>query len=419
MTTTTERAPPHDAKEQTVTDAQTSISDGDLTPWRPAPAQRLWFWLAMVAALAGIAAMSWLLLLRKPPEPAAMVPTVTVTPERRVEGNANDPAWTWIRTAKVQKERRLAPLPVPARVQWDESTLVRVAAPVSGRVVAVHVQAGERVVAGQSLVDLRSREWVELVAEEKNAAILTAAAARDRARIRAMVADGSAPTKDLLAADLLWREASAKLETARRKKQAVAAQGTTNGQTVVRAPRAGVVVRRLTQVGDEVSPGPDGTLVEIGDSAEVVVHASVSELQAIGLAEGETATVTAAGLPGRTWSGKVERIAPMVDPVLRRVDVRVRVANPAGDLRPGAFAQVGFEADPGESVVVPSAAVVSDDERLVVYVQERAGRFAERAVQIGRERDGKTELLGGVEPGETVVVEHALLLRNLVALNVE
>jgi hypothetical protein len=102
--------------------------------------------------------------------------------------------------------------------------------------------------------------------------------------------------------------------------------------------------------------------------------------------------------------------------------VRVRVPNREHKLRPNAFAQVTFTAaDPSERrVVVPAEAVVTDDQRSVIFVKRElpggTTRLERREVKVGRVRDEKAEIVSGLTDGETYVARGALLLLNALDL---
>jgi hypothetical protein len=104
--------------------------------------------------------------------------------------------------------------------------------------------------------------------------------------------------------------------------------------------------------------------------------------------------------------------------VRHTVAVRVRLANPAGVLRPNVYARVRFETRaPAAAIVeIPASALVSDGERQYVYVETGPGRFARREVTTGAAHEGRVPVMRGLARGETVVEEGAILLDNQLAL---
>ena len=95
----------------------------------------------------------------------------------------------------------------------------------------------------------------------------------------------------------------------------------------------------------------------------------------------------------------------------RAAPVRLRVRDPAQQLRPGMTGAVTLEMGaPHDAVVVPVAAVVYDDAQPVVFVEEAGGRYALRAVKLGVVRRDRVEIASGVEAGARVVVTGAASL---------
>ena len=129
------------------------------------------------------------------------------------------------------------------------------------------------------------------------------------------------------------------------------------------------------------------------------------------------AAVTLPSAPGRAYPGTIEWVSQMVDAERHTVDVRVRLKNEDGGLRPNAWVQVAFQPVTTPRIVLPSEAVVTDEQRSVVFVRAADQSVQRRTVQVGRQRSGRVEVMGGVQAGEKVAVSGALLLLNALALS--
>ena len=90
----------------------------------------------------------------------------------------------------------------------------------------------------------------------------------------------------------------------------------------------------------------------------------------------------------------------MMKPETRTVSVRIELPNPDGQMKPGMYADVVFQAGDGEAAVtaVPDSAVIDSGTRQVVLVAKGEGRFEPRAVKLGRRGDGYTEVPEGLKP---------------------
>ena len=306
----------------------------------------------------------------------------------------------------------LQPLPVPGRIAFDEARTTRVMAPISGLVDSVLVRVGDRVTVGQQLMSISSSELVGLIGEEKRAQNAVSAQTRTLRRIQALVELHAAPQRDLIAAQHALRDAQLERDAAALKRRSLRVSSNDFGLFWLEAPREGVVVERNTAVGQSVGPDHNDSLLVIADLDEVLAIASVPESEIADLSAGQNARVLTAALPDTPIVGRIARVSQLVDPERHTVDVRVRIANKEAGLRPNAWVQVAFDADAGQHIVLPAAAVVRDDQTSAVFVRTAGGKMERRPVLLGRQRDGQVEIIAGLQPGETVVVRGAVLLLN-------
>jgi multidrug efflux pump subunit AcrA (membrane-fusion protein) len=112
--------------------------------------------------------------------------------------------------------------------------------------------------------------------------------------------------------------------------------------------------------------------------------------------------------------GRVTYIDPRVDPQSRTAKVRVEVANAERRLKLGMYVTMAFSSPTGRrALMVPRAAIQNLGDRQVAFVPARdePGKFLSRAVRLGPLERDAYPVLGGLEPGETVVTEGSFLLR--------
>ena len=130
---------------------------------------------------------------------------------------------------------------------------------------------------------------------------------------------------------------------------------------------------------------PSETLFEIAGLQRVWVLADVYESDAPFVVVGQSARMSLSYLPGRTWTGKVTFIAPVLDQATRTVKVRVEFANPDGVLKPEMYSEVLLERPLGRVVAVPESAVLTTGTRSIVFVAKGGGEFEPREVETRRE----------------------------------
>jgi cobalt-zinc-cadmium efflux system membrane fusion protein len=107
-------------------------------------------------------------------------------------------------------------------------------------------------------------------------------------------------------------------------------------------------------------------------------------------------------------------VGRQVDASSRTIPIRIEIKNPTGALRPGMSANAWLPVgDEGSKITaVPAASLQRLDNQWVVFLPTgEAGEFIKRPVGRGRDLGGEVEILSGVEPGESVVVDGAFLLK--------
>jgi RND family efflux transporter MFP subunit len=118
---------------------------------------------------------------------------------------------------------------------------------------------------------------------------------------------------------------------------------------------------------------------------------------------GQRAEVQLSYYPGKTYTGRVSYIYPILDAQTRTAKVRVDLPNPGFKLKPEMFADVQLQVNYGKQLVVPQEAVLDSGERQTVFVAAGDGHFVPRAVKIGPQVEGKDVILSGLQPGEVIV----------------
>jgi HlyD family secretion protein len=201
---------------------------------------------------------------------------------------------------------------------------------------------------------------------------------------------------DVLAAEAAVRNARAQLAQARDRL----------GETRITAPIAGVVARRLAQVGQTVIGGISGggTLVmTIADMRAVQAEVYVDETDVAQVAAGMPVRVTAGALPGRTFDGKVTRVAPQAQVVqnVTQYQVVVEIENPDQALKLGMTVDAEFVIMERQGVLlVPAEAVRGQDARVLILVEE--GGLTPVVVETGATDGRQVEIVRGAEAGQTV-----------------
>jgi membrane fusion protein, heavy metal efflux system len=332
-----------------------------------------------------------------------------------------------VKTAAAARRKLETPLSLTGEIKFDERRVTHLAPSSEAMVRAVRASLGQRVRAGEPLVELES-----VALGEAQSQYLEVRGALELARRGAERAEGL--RQEQIASEKEWLQARAEHETAQirtraaREKlvrlglsagevEALPARGSSAGRgaLVLRAPSAGVVLEMHAVPGELVRP--DQAMLTVGDLSDLWLWADLYEDQLGRVVASEKgglrAGVTVKAYPGEVFPGTVDFVGPTMDEKTRTVKVRIALKNPQGKLRSGMFAAVQLDL-PGEeeALALPRSAVLADEGRSFVFIHKQGEFYMRRPVQTGRASLDWIEVTSGLAGGERVVVSGAFLLKS-------
>lgn len=317
---------------------------------------------------------------QRAPDTAKTPVATTVKPTGRPGGPAA------VDVVQVTTARLVDDISAVGTLRSNESVVLR--PEVSGRITKLNFSDGQAVRKGQLLVAFDAAVNQAEVQQAKAELDITRANFKrndDLARqnfISTRARDESAANVQVLEAKLALAKARlAKLE--------------------IRAPFSGVVGIRNVSVGDYVKDGAD--LVNLDNISSVKVDFRVPEKYADIVRKGQALEVTVDALPAATFRARVDAIDPQIDSSGRSTLLRGRVDNPNARLKPGMFARVKLIlAERNNALVVPEEAIVPQKNETIVW-KIVDGKAMRSEVKTGLRRNGKVEILHGLQAGDTVV----------------
>ena len=116
--------------------------------------------------------------------------------------------------------------------------------------------------------------------------------------------------------------------------------------------------------------------------------------------------------PGRILGGKVSFVNPNLEASSKIVLARVEIANPNGEYQPGMQAWITLKGKTRQALAVPTNALIRDSRGVTLWIMNATGGFEGRMVRIGIANEDYTEIVEGLQTGETVVVSGAYLLHS-------
>jgi RND family efflux transporter MFP subunit len=173
---------------------------------------------------------------------------------------------------------------------------------------------------------------------------------------------------------------------------------------IVRAPFAGVVTARNTDIGQIVNAGSGAPLFIVAQVSPLRIYVNVPEGMASDVQIGGPATVTFNEFPGQKFQGKVVRTARAIDPNSRTLLTEIDVANDSEQLFPGAYTPVHLDTSGPQSLLVPANALLFRSEGTALGVVGPDGRVRIKKIKIGRDLGGQLEIVNGISPTDQVIV---------------
>lgn len=315
-----------------------------------------------------------------------------------------------VEAAQPSTERVIATL--PAQVVPDENHTVRVTSPVAGRIVALDVQSGDVVHAGQPLARILSADAAQATADVAKALTARIAAHAALARATDLYDHRVIAARELEQARNDAGQADAEFDRATaRSRQLGLGQATVSDTYILRAPAGGRVIDRTANAGAEVRPDNGQALFTISSLDAVWLSVSVPQRDLSQVHRGARLRFTTEAAPARVFDARVSFVSDALDPVSRMATVRAVLANSGGALHLATTGEAQlFVTDSTPAVSIPTRALVTRGTEMVVFVEAAPGRFVRRVVAV-RDDDGTTATIAsGLTAGDRVVTTGSLLV---------
>jgi cobalt-zinc-cadmium efflux system membrane fusion protein len=334
---------------------------------------------------------------------------------RREEGvvsfASGSPMLERIRVEPAERRRlALDIVTAPARIEADPARRARIRLPVPGRIAGIQVRAGDAVDAQQLLLTVESGEAEVLVAAYRQARAAEERARSDLARVTDLYEFDGASRREVIAARTELAQLRAERVQTERSVRILGLDPERPAQKLdVVTPIAGRVLALDVGVG-EFHADHEEPVATIADLRRVWAVAGVPESSLRQIHAQDEVRVSLFAYPDEEFLGRVVRIADVVDPETRTVAVYVELDNPDGRLRPEMFGTVELLGGVRELAAVPPGAIVHRRGDALVLVETKPGTFETRVVRAGPRNGERIPIREGLEPGERVVVEGAMLL---------
>ncbi len=268
----------------------------------------------------------------------------------------------------------------------------------AGRISRILVDVGDSVKEGQVVAEMDQTQLAQVELQMKNNEI-------ELTRLRGLYEVGGLSKSDLDAIEMAYNVSKTQYKNL------------LENATLV-SPINGVITARNYDAGDMYAMSAPIYTVEQIVPVKLLIGVSESDYSKV--KKGDSVSITADAVPGKTFYGKINKIYPTVDPATRTFTVEVVVDNNYKTLRPGMFARATVRFGVNNSVVIPDVAVVKQQgsgERFV-YVLNEDGTVSYQKIVLGRRMGAEFEVLEGLTDGAKIVTGGQIRLKDGIKVTV-
>ncbi|MGA9392897.1 MAG: efflux RND transporter periplasmic adaptor subunit [Candidatus Sulfotelmatobacter sp.] len=311
-------------------------------------------------------------------------------------------------------------------IDYDEDLSVQVFPVYQGTIIKTFAELGAEVHKDQPLYTIKSPDLIQAESNLIGAAATYELTTKELARAKDLYTTSvGVPQRELEEAISDQQTAEGALKAAR---DAVLVFGKMDAEIdqmiasrkidpalVVRSPITGKVTYKVAQPGFLVQPGNLPAPYSVADVSLKWMLANVPESESGFFHLGQPVAVRTLAYDGRIFKGKVSKIYETVDPNTHRVTIRSNITDPKNNLRPGMLANFVIRVDaPVEAPAIAANGVVREpDGTMGAWVTTDRKRFSERIIKTGLRKDGRVQILDGLQRGELVVSDGAVFLSNM------
>lgn len=309
---------------------------------------------------------------------------------------------------------------VAGRIEANERLTTRIGSSITGRVVQVMAEVGDRVKAGQTLAKLASPELTNAQLAYLRALSSTKLAERTVERAQALVAADVIGFAELQRREVELSVARAELRAATDQLRLIGLRdetierlrdtGAIASEVNIRATRNGVVIERKVSQGQVAQPGDP--LFTVADLSNVWVVGALPEQDANSVQVNQRVEVDVPALSGEKLTGRIVFVSDTVQQDTRTVPIRTEVQNPKYELKPQMLASLKLNGKYVKQLAVPAAAVVRENDKDYVFVRLDDHRFRLTEVTLEPAAGELRPVRRGLDEGTPIVVDGSFHLNS-------
>ena len=305
--------------------------------------------------------------------------------------------------------------PFNGKISFDENFTSRISSPILGRATKLHAQIGDTVKAGQALVSIDSPDLGGAIADYRKAMSDLELKRKALERSQMLLDGGVIAHKDFESseADMAQSQAEAIRTKGRLKNLNIDINSAAGAETfTLKAPMAGVIVDRQINVGNEVRPDANTPLFIITNPSHLWATIDLPERDLSKISLGQPILIQVDAYQNESFTGRIQSIGTMVDPVTRRIQVRCSVDS-KNKLKPEMYARITPLNNRNQKAIrIPNSALITEGLYSYVFVETSPGHLKKRRVILDVQEREYATVKAGLTAGEKLVVSGAILLNS-------
>ena len=311
-------------------------------------------------------------------------------------------------------------LMIPGRLETQNRKLVKIGSPITGRVSDLYVSLGDVVKKGQVLAKVNSIDLTQtqltLIKSTQLIGLKTKAVERAKLLFEADVISKAEMLRienelDAVKADYrASRDQLMVLGMNEKTLEKLESSGQINSYGDVISRSDGIIISRAINLGQIVNP--QDNLFHVADLTKLWAIANIPEQQASFIQKDEIVIIEIPALENKKIETKIIFEGSIVDPETRTVLVRAEIDNQSLSLKPDMLTSMFIQSKKVSRLAVPNAAIVRENDRNYVFVQNSPKTYRLREVQLGYKDGNLITILSGLAKGETIITDGAFHLNS-------
>ncbi|MBC7786264.1 MAG: efflux RND transporter periplasmic adaptor subunit [Methylophilaceae bacterium] len=303
--------------------------------------------------------------------------------------------------------------PLNGKITFDENYTSRIGTPIDGRVAKINVQVGDSVKAGQVLMLIDAPDLANALADSHKANADLQLKKQAKERNNMLFEGGVVAKKDVEGTDADYAVAETEMVRANSKLKSLGSSNKMMGENyAIRAPISGFIIDRQVNPGNLLRADAQNPSFIISNPQHLWASIDLPERDLSKVTKNQMVSIEVDAYPNEIFTGRVQSMGQMMDPITRRIQVRC-IVDGKGKLKPEMYARVTPISSRNYKVLkIPNSALITDGLYSYVFVEKSTGHLAKTKVTLSSQQLDFSIVNEGLNAGDRVVTVGAILLNS-------